>query len=189
MTKKIISSTDLFPEPYIKFKASKNPDTGAEVLNISELSDKTPMESSEMPKKLLKALRNATGTFDFKVAFEIIQKIAKGLPYMSSETRLNTAAMLLQTMNPQDETEAMLLGQFLVLQDTGLNLLSQAHSSEMFYHLKELNQLSVKALRCANETMQTFLKYRSGGKQQIQIIHMSGDSKAVIANEMNTGGS
>ncbi|MDN3509253.1 MAG: hypothetical protein P0S93_04485 [Candidatus Neptunochlamydia sp.] len=40
-------------------------------------------------------------------------------------------------------------------------------------------------MRCANETMQTLLKYCSGSKQQIQVVHVSGNGKVIIANEMN----
>jgi hypothetical protein len=106
----------------------------------------------------------------------------------NDESRTQLIHMLLPSLRQQDESEAMLLGQFLVLQDSGMNCMRNANYNEMFCHKKELFQLGVKLFRCANETMQTLLKYRCGGKQQIQVIHVSGEGKAVIANEMSTGG-
>lgn len=129
-----------------------------------------------------------TGSSDPEVAIKILTTIARGIPSSDVEERMQLVTTMLHSLRPNDESEALLLGQFLVLQECGTNCLSDSHGCEMFYHKKELLQLGVKLLNCANNTMQALLKYRMGGKQQIQVIHVSGDGKAIIANEMSVGG-
>lgn len=174
--------------PHLKFTFEKDCDSGQKKFRSIELSDGTQVESDEFTEKLSEAFKCTSGSCDPEVAQRIISKLAWGMSSSDIEERVENVTTLLPALAPQDETEALLLGQFLALQDSGLSCLRKANYNEMFYHKKELFQLSMKLFKCANETMQTFLKYRSGGKQQIQVIHISGEGKAVIANEMHNGG-
>jgi hypothetical protein len=173
---------------FIKYKFENNPDTGEREFLGIELSDKTSSDTPEFLEKLTCALKNMTGSDNPEIAERIITKIAWAMSSSDSEHRLREVTTLLHTLEPKNETEALLFGQFLALQDSGIKCLHNANYNEMFFHKKELFQLSVKLFRCANETMQTLLKYRSGGAHQIQVIHVSGEGKAVIANEMKHGG-
>ncbi|MGD2169928.1 MAG: hypothetical protein PVI40_06785 [Chlamydiota bacterium] len=173
---------------FLKFKFKENLETGRKELCSAKLSDNTPHGSPGFEKKFTKALKDTTGSENLDIAIEIINKIAWGMSSDNIEKRYNDVITLLPTLEPQNETEALLSGQFLALQDSGMDCLRSAHFSDILCHKKEYLQLSVKLFRCANETMQTLLKYRSGGKQQIQVIHVSKDGKAVIANEINNEG-
>ncbi|NGX46771.1 MAG: hypothetical protein K1000chlam3_00134 [Chlamydiae bacterium] len=187
LPKKLAASGD-DDKVYLKYKFKENPDTGRREAYEIELSDNTLPDSPEFMEKLTCALKNMTGSSNPEIADRIVSKIAWAMSSDDDEHRLKEVTTLLHTLEPQNESEALLLGQFLALQDSGMQCLHNANYNEMFYHKKELFQLSVKLLRCANETMQTLLKYRSGGKQLIQVIHVSGEGKAVIANEMRSGG-
>ncbi len=173
---------------FLKYKFKENPETGKKEVSEIELSDNTSPDSPKFLEKLTLALKNMTGSENPEVAEKIVAKIAWAMSSSKSELRLQDVTTLLHTLEPQNETEALLLGQFLALQDSGIQCLRDANYNEMFYHKKEFFQLSAKLFRCANETMQTLLKYRSGGTQQIQVIHVSGEGKAVIANEIRNGG-
>ena len=175
------------PEPFLRFIYVKNPETGEKALKTVELSDGTSPNDSGFLEGVLKALKRATGSDNPEVAERIISDTAWGMSSKDSEERMHAVNTLLPSLNPLDESEALLLGQFLALRDSGMQCLRRASGAEMLYHIKELYQLSIKLMRCANETMQTLLKYRSGGKQLIQVVHVSGDGKAIIANEMNLG--
>lgn len=108
---------------------------------------------------------------------------------MSSDVyheRLNEASAMLAALQPKDETEALLLGQFLALQESGMKCLRNAHSQSMFYHIERLFSLATKLLNTANQTMQTVLKYRSGGQQTVQVIHMHNEGQAIVAQNVST---
>ena len=173
---------------FLKYQYRVSSGTGQKEVCGVELSDGTQSDSPQFMKKLEEALMAMTGTSNPEIAEKILSKIAWAMSSGNSEQRMKEVTTLLHTLEPQNETEALLLGQFLALQDSGMQCLHDANYNEMFYHKKELFQLSTKLFRSANDTMQTLLKYRSGGKQQIQVIHVSGEGKAVIANEMKSGG-
>jgi len=37
----------------------------------------------------------------------------------------------------------------------------------------------------ANQTMQTILKYRSGGQQTVQVIHVHNEGQAIVAQNLS----
>lgn len=172
-------------EPFLKFVYEKDAETGQKVVKNVELSDGTSSDDPHFLEEALSALKRTTGSDNPEVAERVISEIAWGMSSADSEERVRFVNTLLPALHPQDETEALLLGQFLALRDSGTKCLRRASNADMLHHMKELYQMSVKLMRCANETMQTLLKYRSGGKQQIQVVYVSGEGKAIIANEMN----
>ena len=175
--------------PFLRYVYEKNSETAKNKVSAIELSDGTKEGTPEYYRKVLQALKSSTGCENPVIAERILSRIGWGMSSNNPEQRMEVVNILLHTLEPQGELEAMLLGQFLALQDSGLTCLRDANYNDGFYHKKELFLLSTKLFRCANDTMQTLLKYRSGGKQQIQVIHVSGEAKAVIANEMKSGGS
>jgi hypothetical protein len=179
------TESETSPEPFLRFVYKKDPDTGRKSINTAELSNGVCSKDPEFLGEVLKALKRATGSNNPEVAERILSDIAWGMSSSDSEERMSVVNALLPSLGPLDESEALLLGQFLALRDSGMQCLRRANDAEMLYQVKELSHLSVKLMRCANETIQTLLKYRSGGKQQIQVVHVSGEGKAIIANEMN----
>ena len=101
-------------------------------------------------------------------------------------TRLNDASTLLPALRPKDETEALLLGQFLTLHDSGMKCLRLANLQEGFYHAERLFLLANKLLNTANQTIQTVLKYRSGGQQIVQVLHVHNEGQAIVAQNLSS---
>ncbi len=103
-----------------------------------------------------------------------------------SDLRMNEVSALLSALRPKDETEAMLLGQFIALQDSGMKCLRHANLPEQgFYHEERLFLLANKLFNTANQTMQTILKYRSGGQQTVQVVHVHNEGQAIVAQNLS----
>jgi len=102
------------------------------------------------------------------------------------DVRLNEVSALLPALHPRDEAEAMLFGQFLALQSSGMKCLRLANLPEQgFYHEERLFNLANKLLNTANQTMQAVLKYRSGGQQIVQVIHVHNEGQAIVAQNFS----
>lgn len=152
-SKTINSSPD--PEPFLEWKYELNEETGKHVFKSIELSDKSKVDV----QSLRKALKRTTGTSDPPVGERIINSIACGMTAERYDLRLNHTSTLLPVLRPNDETEALLLGQFLALQDSGMKCLRHANLPEQgFYHEEKLFLLANKLFNTANQTMQTILK-------------------------------
>lgn len=74
------------------------------------------------------------------------------------EERLNEVSALLSVLNPNDETEVVLLGQPIAFQDAKMKSLGEANRQEHFYHQEEFYLLVTKLCTQANVNMQTVLK-------------------------------
>ena len=55
----------------------------------------------------------------------------------------------------------------------------------MFYHIERLFLLATKLLNTANQTMQALLKYRSGGQQTVQVVHVYNEGQAIVAQNLS----
>lgn len=176
------SRTSAAPEPYFEWKHELNKKTGKREFKSIELSDGQQVDCH----KLQQTLKRTVGTSDPKLGEKILSKVSCGLTAETAEQKINDASALLQALRPQDETEAMLLGQFLALQDFGMKCLRLANLPEQgFYHEEKLFLLANKLFNTANQTMQTVLKYRSRGQQIVQVIHMHNAGQAIVAQNLS----
>lgn len=170
------------PEPFLKWKFEINEDTGASEFKTVEMSDGSKLSE----KKISDAMKRASGVDDLAVGERILHKIARGLSAESLEHRINEVAALLPGLEPQNETEAMLFGQFLALNDSGMKCLRLANLQDQgFFHTEKLFTLAHKLFNTANQTMQTILKCRTGGQQTIQVIHMHNEGQAIVAQHLS----
>ncbi len=170
------------PEPFLKWKFEINEDTGASEFKTVEMSDGSKLSE----KKISDAMKRASGVDDLAVGERILHKIARGLSAESLEHRINEVAALLPGLEPQNETEAMLFGQFLALNDSGMKCLRIANLPEQgFYHVERLFTLAHKLFNTGNQTMQTILKCRTGGQQTIQVVHMHNEGQAIVAQNLS----
>lgn len=167
--------------PFLEWKYKFNEKLGKNEFDTIKLSDGSPIDE----EKLRSTIKQAVGTSDPKIGEKILTNIAFGLAADTHETRINTASAILPALKPRDETEALLLGQFFALQDSGLKCLRNANSQEMFYHIERLFSLATKLLNTANQTMQALLKYRSGGQQIVQVIHVHNEGQAIVAQNLS----
>lgn len=174
--------------PFIRYKYKCNEKTGKDEFVSIELSDGTKIDNEEALIRLQKALKEATGTDDLHLSEQILCSAAFGMPEHKHESRLNNLLALMPAFKPQDETEATLFGQFLTLQKSGFKCLRKANDSDSFFHMESLFSLAGKLFRTANETMQTILRYRSGGRQEIQIVHLHNEGQAIVTQNLSSGG-
>ncbi len=187
--KEIRKQNDEEEPPYLVFKSlSEDDDEEIDIRLSNGLTQPNQQKNSQKyAKAILDSLKRATGTKDSALATQILWKVAEGSKYQKSIDQLNNAAALLAALKPQDETEALLLGQFLNLQDCGNKFLHLAHTQDGFYHLERYSILAAKLLNIANQTMQTLLKYRSRGQQVVQVVHLhNGEGgKAIVAQNLS----
>lgn len=169
-------------EGFIEWNFQINEKTGQLDFKSAKLSDGTPLTE----KSFKSALQRASGTSDPIIGERILKKVARGLSADDFDQRLNEASAMLPALNPKNATEALLLGQFLALQDSGMKCLRQANSQEMFYHIEKLFTLATKLFNAANQTMQAFMKCRSGGQQTVQVIHMHNEGQAIVAQNLSS---
>lgn len=169
------------PEPFFEWKYEMNEKTGRYEFKALELSDGTQMSI----ENFFQTLKRTTGSSDSKVAEKILNKISYGMTAERQDQRINDVSALLPALRPQDETETLLLGQFLTLQDAGMKCLRNASLSEQgFYHIERFYLLAHKLLNTANQTMQALLKYRSGGQQVVQVVHVYNEGQAIVAQHL-----
>jgi hypothetical protein len=168
--------------PVLQWNFKFNEQTGRNEFDSIALSDGSKLDS----KSLKTALKKTTGTSDLKIGERIISKVSYGMSAEKPDIRLNETSTLLPALRPKDETEALLLGQFLALHDSGMKCLRLANLQESFYHEERLFLLANKLLNTANQTMQTVLKYRSGGQQIVQVLHVHNEGQAIVAQNLSS---
>lgn len=170
------------PENFLEWNFQLNKETGDLEFKSAQLSDGTPLTKESFTK----AIQQAAGTSNHEIGERILKAVAKGLSTDGFDKRLNQASAMLPALNPKNSTEALLLGQFLALQDSGMKCLRQANSEDMFYHIEKLFTLATKLFNTANQTMQAFTKYRSGGKQTVQVLHVHNEGQAIVAQNLSS---
>jgi hypothetical protein len=167
----------------LKWKFEANKHTGASELKSVEMSDGSKLSE----KKISNAMKRASGVDDLVVGEKILRKIANWLSAESFEHRINEVSALLSELKPKNEMEAMLFGQFLALNDSGMKCLHLANFQEQgFFHIEKLFMLAHKLFNTVNQTMQTILKCRTSGKQTIQVVHMHNEGQAIVAQNLSS---
>jgi len=83
-------------------------------------------------------------------------------------------------MKPADVVEAKLLTQFLLLDAVGNKMLHNARQADVILHANFNYKHAMKAMNLAQQVVQSLTKYKAKGTQQINVVHMDGDSKAVF---------
>jgi len=181
--KTLTISSESINEPFLEWQYKFNEKEERYEFESLKMSDGAPVEE----KKIRKALTRATGASDLNTGEMILKKVASGMSSENIATRLNSASALLSALGPRSETEALLLGQFLALQDSGIKCLELANLPKQGFEYRErLFGLANKLLNTANQTMLTVLKYRSGGQQTMQVIHVHNEGQAIVAQNVSS---
>jgi hypothetical protein len=76
------------------------------------LSDGTKL-TYESKEHFSEAFKKVTGTDDFEYSIALLAQVSRGMCDATEEQRLTRMSSLLPMLRPQDETEALLAGQFL----------------------------------------------------------------------------
>jgi hypothetical protein len=184
MQKPLMSAEPLGPS--LQFQKKLDNKSGKEQMNLV-LSDGTEL-AHESKGRFFEVCKKTTGTDDFNYSITLLAQVSRGMRDSAEDQRLTHMSSLLPTLRPQDETEALLAGQFLTLQNSGMDCLRQAHFQDGFYHTERYINLATKLFNVANQTMQTLLKYRAKGQQTVQVIHVHNEGQAIVAQNVSAAG-
>ena len=116
------------------------------------------------------------------------------LKYMASvgsdnTDRYNAALSFIESMEPQNQAEVLLLVQMYVTHDAAIRALSMMGTAEWVPQVQTFGNLATKLLRTSQGQMETLGRMRRGGEQVVRHIHVDNrGGQAVIAENVNTGG-
>ena len=116
------------------------------------------------------------------------------LRYMASvgtdtTDRYNAALSFIESMEPQNQSEVLLLVQMYVTHDAAIRALAMLGSAEWMPQAQTFGNLAAKLLRTSQGQMDTLARMRRGGEQVVRHIHVDNrGGQAVIAENVNTGG-
>lgn len=103
--------------------------------------------------------------------------------------RYNAALSFIESMDPQNQAEALLLVQMYVTHDAAIRALSQLGSAEWVPTAQMYGNLATKLLRTSQGQMETLARMRRGGEQVVRHVHVDNrGGQAVIAENVHTGG-
>lgn len=106
-----------------------------------------------------------------------------------NDGRYNAALSFIESMEPQNQAEALLLVQMYVTHDAAIRALSQLGSAEWVPTVQTFGNLATKLLRVSQGQMETLARMRRGGEQVVRHIHVDNrGGQAVIAENVHTGG-
>jgi len=103
--------------------------------------------------------------------------------------RYNAALSFIESMEPQDQAEALLLVQMYATHDAAIRALTQLGKSEWVPTTQVFGNLATKLLRTSQGQMETLARMRRGGEQVVRHVHVDNrGGQAVIAENINNGG-
>ncbi len=133
-------------------------------------------------------------TFAANVMEPVNARASELLKYLESigaakDGRYNAALSFIDSMEPQNQMEALLLVQMYVTHDAALRALSMLGTVEWVPQAQTFGNLAVKLLRASQGQMDTLARMRRGGEQTIRHVHVDNrGGQAVIADTIQTGG-
>jgi hypothetical protein len=105
-----------------------------------------------------------------------------------NESRYNAALSFIESMEPQNQAEALLLVQMYVTHDAAVRALSQIGSAEWVPQVQTFGSLATKLLRASQGQMETLTRMRRGGEQVVRHVHVDNrGGQAVLAENVHTG--
>lgn len=138
------------------------------------------MKDDETLNNFFNSIAALGGGLDPETTINFITKTASALPSGFNQSTFNRSVALFQKMKPQDPVEARLLAQHFILHEQGMKYLERCSNAEMLLHSQHFGTLSMKMLKLSQESIKALTKYRSNGTQQINIVHMQDNAKAVM---------
>jgi hypothetical protein len=103
--------------------------------------------------------------------------------------RYNAALSFVESMEPQNQAEALLLVQMYATHDAAMRSLNQLGKAEWMPTLQTFGNLANKLLRTYQGQMETLARTRRGGEQVVRHVHVDNrGGQAVIAETVQTGG-
>lgn len=101
----------------------------------------------------------------------------------------NAALSFIESMEPRDQAEALLLVQMYATHDAAMRALSQLGNAGMLPELQTYGNIATKLLRASQAQMETLSRMRRGGEQIVKHIHVDNrGGQAIVADQVVTGG-
>jgi hypothetical protein len=97
----------------------------------------------------------------------------------------------LHALKPQDEFEGMLITRLIALHFQYMNYLSSSIDNDTSSEVREMHlNRATKLMRLYNETLETLMRYRRKGTQQVvvQHVHVEQGGQAIVGNVQAGGG-
>ncbi|MEI6242923.1 MAG: hypothetical protein WCP39_05920 [Chlamydiota bacterium] len=164
------------PEKQITVKIKRH-ESGATSVESVIITDKQAAFSSLQDQYLVAA--KALGFPDIDNAINTLSLMAKAFPG-NFEDNFNRMLALIIAQKPKDSVEAILLGQFFLLNELGSLGWRKSYDSEMMCHAEYFAKNAFKFFSLSQQTVHALAKHRTQGVQQVNVVHMEGDSKAVF---------
>lgn len=146
----------------------------------------------------LAGLCEATGTSDLAFGQLLVGKTTSATCLDENkedsdylETRFNSVANVMNSLNPQDAIEGMLISRLVALHVQSIQYLGCAANNEQSAQSRDLStNRSVKLSRLYNETLDALMRYRRKGEQKVivQHVNVNDGGKAIVGCQMPTGG-
>lgn len=103
--------------------------------------------------------------------------------------RYNAALAILESAQPQNEIEAMLVAQMIAANDAALHCTSIVYKADWIPHMEMGANLATKFMRTFTAQAEALAKLRRGGEQVVKYVHVHEGGQAVVADTINqTGG-
>lgn len=104
-------------------------------------------------------------------------------------SRYNAALSFIESMEPQNQAEVLLLVQMYATHDAAIRSLSQLGKAEWVDNARMFGNLSAKLLAAYRTQFESINKTRRGGEQVIRHVHVDNrGGQAVFADSVQTGG-
>jgi len=133
-------------------------------------------------KAFEKQICDATGQVDPLRALYLVSITKEGINSFQGDDQITYVLKAFEKMQPADEIEGFLIQQFLLLHHQGVDRLNRAKKSSSTDSSDIQVKMATKLLRLSQDTLQTLLKHRNKGQQQVFVTHVSDGGKAIIGN-------
>lgn len=151
--------------------------------------DFSKKEKHKEGNKLLKAIEEMGRSPQHSANITFLIDLASTLPDGTLDKKsLDYIFALMQNLKPKDPIEARLLAQFIVLNEYGMSKLRQMQAQDMTCHAEHFMKVATKMFNLSQQAIQTLIKYRSKGVQQVFVTHVNEGGKAVVAGEVRGEG-
>jgi len=163
------------------FKQTEDGDYSFKGLSINGRNIEITLNMQKEEKSFITtALKELTGHSNIDSALFFLLTTAETLHLADYKTNIEYLISFLSEMKPADAIEAKLIAQFLALDAVGNKLLHNAKTAEIILHGEFNYKHGMKAMNLSQQVIQSLTKYKAKGTQQINVVHMAGDSKAVF---------
>ncbi|WP_054133622.1 hypothetical protein [Blastomonas sp. AAP25] len=107
----------------------------------------------------------------------------------AKDGRYNAALSFIDSMEPRNQMEALLLVEMYCTHDAAIRALSMLGNADWVPQMQTFGNLATKLLRASQGQMDTLARMRRGGQQTIRHVHVDNrGGQAVIADTIQTGG-